>query len=763
MAGKLHWIVLAIITGYLAKRMDIPILIVVFFPWLVVLYIQKRITAPFFGCIALCCIVSFFEFPATSLSYDVTSKESLSVQGKITSEVDRGNERIHFLFREASTDQLMNVVYFPNDSVDKTHINDWKTGAQCDLFGQFSNLPTQTNPGEFDYQQFLASRGVVTEFQITDLGENHCVGNNMLHHVYQIKQQMRHHIGEKVGDFTEAWIAALLFGDRDQLSDDVIQLFERWHLSHLLAISGLHVGLFITCLYFFLVIGCRITKETVQWILIGFLLIYPLLAGAAPSVWRASLLVLLFIILRKIKWSYTSTDGLSAIFIVMVVVDSTLLDSLAFQFSFFVTYAILLSKRWLLTDSNYIWSSLRVSLLCFLVVIPLQLFHYYQIQPLSILLNLFVIPYFSIVVIPGLLAIAVSTLLPLGTSYLTAIFQWIHTFALSMIESVDVHVDVTWIIGKVSLLFFLLYFLLFVVFMIFMEKRKTKQAFVCAILFVGLLISESLGPYFDHEGQMTMLHIGQGDALVIELPYRKGVFMIDAGGSFGNDFTTPSDQVFQNVIDPFLKSRGIARIDAIFLTHADHDHIGSVPYLMANYPVTSVITSPYFEKDLLRTYRNINANVKYVQVRQGDQLNVANQSFLVLHPGIDMDSKNENSLVLKSKFGSYEWLFTGDIEAASEASLIEDNVPLDSDILKVAHHGSQTSSTQDFLEEVRPQIGLISVGEKNRYNHPNPEVLARFEENAIPIYRTDQSGAIIYRFSQENGTLYPFLPYNKVK
>lgn len=212
-----------------------------------------------------------------------------------------------------------------------------------------------------------------------------------------------------------------------------------------------------------------------------------------------------------------------------------------------------------------------------------------------------------------------------------------------------------------------------------------------------------------------------------------------------------------------MKSRGIGEIDAIILSHADHDHIGSVPYLLEAYQINHIITSPYFDDRMLKDYRKINQNFSHITWRAGQSFQLHNQEFYVHLPNRKHDSKNENSLVLSSKFGNKTWLFTGDIGVVGgEEELLKQFPSQKINILKISHHGSNTSTSAEFLKIINPQLGLISVGQKNRYNHPHPDVLKRLEDHKTKILRTDQNGAIIYKFSKGSGTVSPYLPYDVV-
>src|SRR5699024_1822733 len=182
----------------------------------------------------------------------------------------------------------------------------------------------------------------------------------------------------------------------------VIEVFQGWGLSHILAISGLHVGLIVGLIYAVLVRTGGVTKETSSYILLGFIPVYIILAGAQPSVLRAGFMVFLFLLLNIWVKKVSSIDGLSIIFILLISWDPYIVYHIGFQFSFLTTIALLLSRKWLLQTSSPFWNVAQISLIAQISILPLQLQAFHVFQPLSILLNIFVVSYFSIVIIPFL-------------------------------------------------------------------------------------------------------------------------------------------------------------------------------------------------------------------------------------------------------------------------------------------------------------------------------------------------------------------------
>ncbi len=211
-----------------------------------------------------------------------------------------------------------------------------------------------------------------------------------------------------------------------------------------------------------------------------------------------------------------------------------------------------------------------------------------------------------------------------------------------------------------------LYYIIFVTFMMKVEAERRKEAFIWGCSLVLLLFMIVIRPYLSPDGKVTMLDIGQGDAIVVELPYRESVILIDAGAKLSFDTDKPSEGVYKQIIRPYLLSQGINEIDAIFISHGDLDHMGSLPFIAEDLPVHHVIVSPYytFRRSVFDTITDAGAEI--VRAGSGDALTVGDQVFKVLSPNTDHGTPNENSLVLYAEFGGKTWLFTGDVDDGIE-------------------------------------------------------------------------------------------------
>ncbi|WP_051353125.1 DNA internalization-related competence protein ComEC/Rec2 [Thalassobacillus devorans] len=662
-----------------------------------------------------------------------------------------------------SKQKVLLTAFVENSSASVTALTaDWQHGAVCQVQSAVSLPPSATNPGEFDYRDYLSHKGITSQIIINEATQMTCSGSSWLALLYEQRKRLLNAYEENLPDDVFSWLTALVFGNTDGLDNTIIELFRRWNLSHLLAISGLHIGLMIALLLYILYRSGITTVEKSFWFLFFFMPLYALFAGGAPSVLRAVTMALLGMLILKLRLQIRLLDMLSLLLLSFLIINPSYFYHLGFQFSFLVTFAIVLSNTWFNRTSSKLFLLSKISLLSQLIILPLQLFNFFQFNPLSIFINLIYVPYFSFFVIPYMIFLSFFTLFVPGLASLgSEIFLLIHGFFLEVLRQVDTFLYYPWIIGKITPLFSIGYYILLALMMVKLENGEERKAFNTGILVVTLLIIFSLKPYFSKEGTITILDIGQGDSIVVELPYRKGVFLIDAAGP--SHFSKNQKRIADNVIRPFLQSKGISDIDAIFLSHEDSDHVGSVPYVIDQFHVEKLITSPYFQFSEALQKKVSEERLRIIRAKGGDSLVLNGQRFAILNPVKDFAETNDNSLVMHTSFGMDTWLFTGDISVKVEQELLNAFPYLQADVLKVAHHGSSTSSSQAFLESLQVKAALISTGKDNRYGHPHKTTIEALSQQEISIFRTDLQGAIQYKYTEDDGTFYTNHTYDRKK
>ncbi|MFS0561779.1 DNA internalization-related competence protein ComEC/Rec2 [Terribacillus sp. 179-K 1B1 HS] len=750
MIGRWHIVALAALVGMLAHSLSIYLLPAAIV-WLLLLYHSKRIPLRAFLLSLFAALIFFVNsILGQSTPPDLPLEETIQLTSPI-SDHSETNERIRFIAEDPSGSASIQVTFFKQN--EQEGLQGLTTGATCTMQGRLVQPDAATNPGQFDYRHYLERQGVFYEMKLQDKEDISCAGASPFSHLLKARAAFLQEADQRLDTDTAAWMQAMIAGEDSNMNEETIKLFNRWSLSHILAISGMHIALFSAIIYFLLTKLQLLTIEKSYWFLFVFLAVYPVFAGGEPSVWRSSLMVMLIMLLMRFRIRLPIIDSISIVFMLLLVLEPNYLFHVGFQFSFLVSLALLLSAR--LYTGSFTSALLETSLLSQLVILPLQVSQFYFLNPLSVLMNLLAIPFYTFIAIPLLLLIAILLFpWPQAAALLGEVFRFLNDFVIRVIEWVDSAAFYPWVTGKLPVGLSLLYFAVLVLFCSAWEKGRRKNAIGYGAFLTVIPLIAVLLPYTSNTGYVTMLDVGQGDAFVIELPYRKGIYIIDAAGSIGMDFK-PTDKNFEQVIKPYLYERGIVKVDGIFASHADHDHIGSIGKLTEKFHVDWVRTSVHFDESKAREW---DKDTEIIPWQAGEMLRLPGWEVQLLAPVRDKKDPNKNSLVMYTKLGGKSWLFTGDIGKDEEKELIRSYPSLRTDVLKVGHHGSDTSTDPDFLAFVQPKTALISAGRNNRYGHPHPEVIQALKKQNIRIWRTDTDGAVVYAFSGGTGTFNPFLP-----
>ncbi|MHA6252186.1 DNA internalization-related competence protein ComEC/Rec2 [Oceanobacillus sp. CAU 1775] len=758
MRGHWHLIALTVLLAALSVILNINLFLLAFI-WLFYLFYDKRISLLTFSLAILSFFYYFHHIPSLEIvaSEELVGYEQENFHGKIVSEPVFNSNKIELVIEETTLNQRIIILYFPNDEeINSLQLRQLKYGAACSVIGELELPAEATNPGQFNYQKYLLTKNISYQIVLKELTNIECEGSLFFQRFYTLRLKLLDEAPSKLSPYTRAWLKALVLGERSEIDEQVLDTFQRWSLSHLLAISGLHIGIIVAIVYFGLVKLNLLTKEKAETIVLLSLPIYAVLAGGQPSVLRAVFMVVLLLLAKKMQIKFYVQDVISLVFLILIFFQPYLIYHIGFQFSFVVTFGIILTKKWLATVPSSAYQILMISFVSQIVILPLQLDYFSILQPLSIILNLLVVPYFSLFVIPFMFILLLLSFLP---NTLLAIFDnffiGTHHIVITMIQWVDRWLDFPLFLTDIPLWFYLIYYVILLTAFFYLQNKRSKHAFIAFLLLISLIIGYASTPYLSPRGYVTMLDIGQGDAFIIEQPHRRGVYMIDAGARFSFEDMEPTNTVYKQVIQPYLRSKGIHKIDALFLTHDDLDHIGSVKYMIEDGVVEDIFVSEYFPVNEQFLEEIERSKVNIYSLTQGKTIKLNEQSLTVLSPIRDKQKSNENSLVLYTEIGGKTWLFTGDITKEEEKELIK-KYKLNVDVLKVAHHGSSTSTDQDFLEQINAKIALIPVGNNNRYGHPTNEVIETLTNQKIQIFRTDKHGAVQYQYIDEAGSFFIF-------
>lgn len=757
MRGKGYLLVISLLVGYYLANKFIGWLAICLV-WLVLLliyYQRKRLNL--IECIVLILLAIFFSQHFVQKQFDELEwlRNEVSVSGKVTALTKQTNEQTTFILRETASKQDIQINDFSNSSAP---VN---LGAKCQVFGEVTAPTEATNPGQFNYQNYLSNQGVNYQINLNRSDQLKCEGSNLSGKLDQFRHKQMSEINQRMSPRTAAWVKSLIFGDRTALDDQTEELFQRWHLTHLLAISGLHVSIIVAIIHFILISLCRLTKETTYQLLIAFLLIYPIMAGGAPSIWRASIVAIFNYLAWYQRDRIISIDLLSLAFVLLLFFKPEWIHHLGFQFSFLISFSLLLSKQILKQLPSKFTQTLFISLLCMVMIIPIQVNAFYLFNPFSFVVNLIATFYFSAFFIPMIFfSYLINVLFPPLLLFFEIFLSLTDQVFILFVQFFDDYFYAPIVTGTLSSLFILAYYLCLFYLLVQIEKKRFNKLIYSLVVLILILVTHQIKPYLNPFGKVTILDLGQANSLVIELPHRKGVILYDIGATLASDYSTSTDRAYEQIIKPYLHQAGIKKIDAVIISHEDHDHFGSLPYLLEDFTVGSIVTSDYFKWPEILSGSLIGESIDHKRVEAGQTFTIGGHVFYCLSPSRDWENNNDNSFVVATYFGGESWLLTGDVSEQVEQSIIKRYPNLVIDTLIVAHHGSATSTSSLFLEQIAPNQAIIPVGRNNFYNHPSDIVVNRLNELELQLYRTDQNGAIqfIFHKNRSGGTFSSFMP-----
>jgi competence protein ComEC len=658
----------------------------------------------------------------------------------------------------------------------------WAVGQR--LIGRVRIKPIRNlnNPGGFNYRQHLADqriwlRGYVRQdAELVPLGKPD-IGLSYFLDIIRTRSRV----------FLEAWLPpdlaalyqALLLGERHRLSGDLRELLYNAGIGHLLAISGLHLGLvagFAFLIFHFVLV--RIAAVAGRWgarpvaalATFPIALTYGLLTGMGLPALRATLMLASFTLALVVQREKDLLNSLLLAAFLILSFHPEALFAASFQLSFIGVVALV----WILPilpvvrilqpqdgqDQRLRWLGHRLyqficgSLILSLFTAPLVLYHFHRLTPLGMITNLLVVPLVGFLVLPaGLLALC---LLPVSTS-LAGFLLTLGTLGLKLVVLLAAKfgglswatfwpgTPRAWQVG-------LAYILLLVPFTRISHWLRTSLITVGCLALVGswLIPYHLLSPH--SHLRVTYLDVGQGNSAVVELPGR-GAMLIDGGGFYGGSF-----DVGQHVVAPYLWHRGIRRLDAVVLSHAHPDHFKGLSFVVTHFPIkqfwsTNVSTYDPNFADLMKRLAQKNVLCLGPQELPACQ-NIKGVVVQVLHPPTDFHpghkiptnrELNNLSLVVRLSYKEVSFLFPGDIEKGVEYRLANQPLHEPVDVLLVPHHGSRTSSSLRFLHWLQPRIAVFSVGFDNPFHLPARQILERYRALGTRTCRTDHHGAVTIR------------------
>ena len=659
-------------------------------------------------------ITNIYEFHS---KYSVNTK---SVVGIVTDfEIDGNKVTINIKAREK-----LIINYYVKTRKEKDYYeNNLELGAKIKVIGTLEIPSNNTIPNIFNYRNYLYNNQI---YYLVDADKIKIISKNT-NILYYIKNKVIKRI-ESIDD--TGYLKIFVLGINDDLDSNMLDSYEFNGVSHLFSISGSHIVL-LTSIILFILKKISYNNKLIYFITILVVLFYLFLTSISPSILRSVIMFILMSINKCYNLKIKTLDIIFLVLVVAIVINPFYIYNVGFQFSYLISFSLILLSQKINNIRNWFYKNIYISFICLLVSFPISLFNFYQINIFSIFINLILIPLVSVVVFP-------LSLLTFIFPFLMGIFK-ISIFLLEALNNLFSSITIFQLtLPKPSILLVLIYYIF-----IFLAIFKKKYY----ILLIGLIIVHKCYIYFDPTFKISFLDVGQGDSIFIKFPYNKGNILIDTGGIISykkekweersNEYSIADSKII-----PYLNSLGLTKLDYLIISHGDVDHMGEAINLVNGFRIDKVIFNlgeyNYLELEFIKELKR--KNILYY--KNIEKLNIDNNMLYFLNNNL-YDNENDNSNVIYLNFSNIKIIFMGDAGIKVEDDILDKYDLKHIDILKVGHHGSRTSTSSNFIDNINPKYSIISVGKNNRYGHPNSEVLDILNNSSI--YRTDRDGSIVFK------------------
>lgn len=650
-----------------------------------------------------------------------------------------------------------------------------RMGEQICVKGRLEQFARQGNPGEFDFAGYYHAIGIEGRFfaeEIICLQQGHSPYFDGIYRIRCYSSAMLDRICTKDD---RGIFKTMILGEKAELSPDIKKLYQSSGISHILAVSGLHISMIgLGCYGLLRKAGMGLngagaigTAATVS---------YGILAGGtgiSASVTRAVLMVVMQMWADYLGRTYDMRTAVSVSGLLLLLQSPQLLFQAGFQLSFgaVLTLGIAepITEKWLRAEKGW-QKTVLAGIMIQIAACPVMAYHYFEYPVYGIALNLMVIPLMSYVLISGILAVALGCMwikagmAAVGTGhYVLEFYRWI----CQKVQSFPGAVLVTGRPGWVQIGMYGIMWAAFLAVLAArgktegkeMTKEREKDSFgdrkmqiwkraVFMALFAGISLSVLFFRFHGKGMEVTFLDVGQGDGIFICT--ENTVILVDGG-------STDRKKVGSQVLVPFLKSQGISKVDYGIVSHGDQDHISGLMEIMeedCGIEISHIVLpwlgqggdDQIYEK-IEQAARNHGAQVAWM--KRGDRIAEGSMKIDCLYAGEERqgqwpgsDDRNEHSLMLQVSYGQAGILLTGDMSSKGERKWLEKGETPRIQVLKAAHHGSSYSTQQDFLQRIKPWWAVISCGAGNRYGHPGEDTLKRLEKQGTKQYVTVDTGAV---------------------
>ncbi len=622
---------------------------------------------------------------------------------------------------------LRGTYYFETEEDLRYFKSNYNLGDIIKVKGTLEVPNNNTIPNTFNYKKYLYHKKINYILKIDNFSKLKDNKNILL----KIKNDILKRIENTKHN---NYLYAFILGKSSYIDNERYNNYKINGVTHLFALSGLHVSLFSGIIL--LILNKLKLNEKLSFIITSmFLIFFSFIASFTPSILRATIFFILSS-LNKIYYTFIKPKNILFLtFSILIFKNPFYIFDTGFILSFTITYFILLLNESITIKDN-IKSILIISLLSFLSSLPIIINLSYEINIIGFINNILFIPLVTNIIFPFSIIVIIIPKLSFILFILTNIMEFISKYSSNLL-------NITIYFQRLNYFEIIIYYILLIV-----SIKKSKK--VIFILFIFILILY-IKPSFDKDTYVYFIDVSQGDSALIVTKNNKSI-LVDTGGklNYKNDNWKQKNKEFNlmaSSIIPFFKSIGLKKIDYLLITHGDADHAGYSIELLNNYKVMNKYTNKGRKNSLEKKINISSLESKYLKI---DDIEIYSLNDSIYN------NENKDSLVLLFKIYNYKFLFMADADKEVEKNIIEKYNLKNIDVLKVGHHGSKTSTDESFINEITPKYSIISVGKNNKFGHPNIETLNTLKKSKI--LRTDELGTIKITLNKNKSLIETFTP-----
>ena len=613
-------------------------------------------------------------------------------------------------------DNIIGKYYVDNNEKVKEFKDNYSFGDKIYIEGEISVPNNNTIPNNFNYKDYLYHKYIYYIIKIDKIkiiSKNDNIFLNIKNSIYKRIDTIKYN----------DYLYAFILGKSYYIDSEVLNNYKINGITHLFALSGLHVSMFSSIILFILK-KIKLNEKLSYFITSLFLIFFAFIASFTPSIIRS---VLFFILssINNVYYLYIKPKYLLYIvFSILIFINPFYIYDTGFILSFCISFFILLFNEKNKINNNLL-SILVISILSTLSSLPIIINMSYEINILGFINNLFFIPYVTYIVFPLSIIVVFISKLSFILNFLIIIMEYVSKVSSNIF-------NIKLIFPKMSLFLIIIYYVLLI---LIVKKINLKKIFIIYLSFLYFRYN------FDKNNYVYFIDVGQGDSALIVTKNNKSI-LIDTGGKVGSNYSLMKSNVI-----PFFKSIGIRKLDYLFITHGDYDHAGYGIDLVNNFNVKNKFTNKGKYNSLEKKLNIKSFNNSYIKIDNVEIYSLNSKLY---------NNENSDSLVLLVIIDNYKLLFKGDASINTEKDIMNNYDIGDVFILKVGHHGSKTSSSEEFINSVNPKYSIISVGKNNKFGHPNKEVLDNLSNSKI--YRTDIDGSIMFKIKKDKLRIETYSP-----